>query len=158
MRYPGEPEVGVGAVVLEGGRILLVRRANPPGRGKWSVPGGHLRLGESVYETAVRELEEETGVKGDPLGIVNVDEYVEVDEEGRIRYHYVLVDVLVRPKSDPAAARPSSDALEVKLCTLEEALRLDLTRSTRSLIEKLARGERPLINSNFIVVREGDRA
>lgn len=154
MRYPLEPEVGVGSVIIEDDKILLVKRINPPGKDKWSVPGGHLKLGESIYQTAVRELLEETGVNAEPIGIINVDEYVELDEENRIRYHYVLVDVLLKAKSDIYAAKPSTDASEVKICKLEEALKLNLTKSTRSLILKLIKDRDKIIHSNFIVNKE----
>ena len=150
MRYPREPEVGVGAVVLEDNKILLVRRKYPPGAGKWSVPGGHLRLGESVYEAAARELKEETGVDADPVGIINVDEMVEYDSDGRVRCHYLLVDVLMKPKTPLHEARASSDALEVAVVPLEDAPRMSLTRTSRSLIDKIISGRRCIISSNFI--------
>ncbi len=151
MRYPPEPEVGVGSIVVENGTILLVKRANPPGAGLWSVPGGHLKLGESLYNAAVRELREETGIVGTPIGIVNVDEYLEYDESGQIKYHYVLIDVMIEPETPLKNARPASDVLEVGVFPLEDALKLKLTRSTRSLIGKLIGSELRLIKSNFIV-------
>lgn len=150
MRYPKEPEVGVGAVVLEDNKILLVKRKYPPGAGKWSVPGGHLKLGEPLYRAAVRELEEETGVKAEPKGIINIDELVEVDKNGRIRFHYVLIDVLLEPKTPLNEARASSDALEVAVIPIRESLNLKLTRSSRSLIEKLLKGVAITLNSNHI--------
>ena len=135
--YPERPVVGVGCLVIEGGRILLVRRAYPPGKGKWSIPGGHVELGEPVLRAAARELLEETGVEGEPLGVVNVDDAITVDENG-VKYHYVLVTVLLRRlKGEP---RPGGDALEAGFYRLEEAKRLDLTPATRGLIDKIESG------------------
>ncbi|MEB3759485.1 MAG: NUDIX hydrolase [Desulfurococcales archaeon] len=131
---PSEPRVGVGALVIESGKILLVKRKYPPSRGKWSIPGGHVELGESILETARRELKEETGVEAIPLGVVNVDDYIAYDERG-IRYHYVLITVLL--KSLTYDVDPGSDALDAGFFTLEEAESLDLTVSTRGLLKKL---------------------
>lgn len=151
MLYPDEPEVGVGAVVLDNmNRILLIKRKNPPGAGKWSVPGGHLTLGESIYNAALRELHEETGIEGIPRGIINIDELVEFDKEGKVRYHYVLIDVLIEPKSPLENAKASSDAEEVGIFNVREAINLKLTKSTRSLIEKIISKSFPILHSNFI--------
>jgi len=149
MRYPPFPQVGVGAIVIEGDYILLVKRANEPGKDKWSVPGGHLKLGESLYDAAVRELKEETGIDGEAIGIINIDEYVEYD--GKIRYHYVLIDVFIKNYTPLSEARPGGDAKEVGVFQLVKALNLGLTRSTRSLIEKLLKRPR-IIHSNFIFI------
>lgn len=151
MRYPPFPQVGVGAVVLRNNDILLIRRINDPGKGKWSVPGGHLELGESIYSAATRELYEETGIKGEPLGIINIDEYVEIED--KVKYHYVLIDVLIKPNTPLEDAAPGGDVDRVGLYNFKEALNLDLTRSTRSLIMKLMKGIQ-IFKSNFIVIRK----
>ncbi|MCX8196252.1 MAG: NUDIX hydrolase [Acidilobaceae archaeon] len=140
--YPKEPRVGVGCVVFSDGKLLLVRRKYPPGRGKWSVPGGHVELGEDLLEAARRELEEETGVRARPAGVINVDTVVVRDPLGRIRFHYILVDVLLEdPRGEPS---PSGDVSEAGYFPLEEALRMELTRSSRGLVEKLAKGLLPI--------------
>jgi len=140
--YPSRPVVGVGALVLEGDRILLVKRKYPPGRGLWSIPGGHVDLGEGVLEAAARELLEETGVEAEPLGVVNVDNAIIRDEEGRVKYHFLLVTVLMRRiRGEPRAA---SDALDARFFSLKEALELDLTESTRGLIWKIIEGRIPI--------------
>ncbi len=149
MEYPPYPQVGVGAVVLVDDKILLVQRINPPGAGKWSVPGGHLKLGESIYKAAKRELYEEAGVEGEAIGIVNIDEYVEYD--GKIRFHYVLIDVLIRPRIPPTRLKPGGDVSKASFFSLKESLNLDLTRSTRSLITKILDGY-SILNSNFIYI------
>src|ERR1700738_776259 len=93
-RYPERPIVGVLAIVLRGDRVLVVRRANPPMLGRWGFPGGVLELGESVAQGAMRELEEETGVKAEAAGPLTVIDTIERDKEGRVRYHYTLVAVI----------------------------------------------------------------
>ena len=128
------------------GRVLLVRRSNPPGKGKWSVPGGHLELGENIYRAAARELEEETGVIGEPLGIIGLSELIERDERGVVLYHYVLVDVLVDPRTSPDDAIARSDALDVAFISLKDALSMDLTNSARGLLERLAAGDVKLLH------------
>ena len=74
--YPSQPVVGVGSLVLRGQEVLMVRRAVPPEAGRWALPGGKVELGEVVLEAAERELEEETGLSCEPLGVVNVDEII----------------------------------------------------------------------------------
>lgn len=142
--YPRSPVVGVGGLVLEGGSILLVRRGYPPGRGRWSVPGGHVEVGETLYEAAVRETLEETGVETRPLGVVNVDDAITVDSSG-VRYHYVLITVLLEPTRPGQEPRPGGDATDARFYPLERALSdLDLTDSTRGLILKIIQARIPL--------------
>ncbi len=138
VRYPERPVVGVGSLVFRDGRILLVKRASPPGRGLWSIPGGVVELGEPLLEAAARELWEETRVKARPLGVVNVDEAIILDESGRVIYHYILVTVLLEyVGGEPMAG---SDAMEAGFFDLEEARRLKLTDSVRGLLDKLEKG------------------
>jgi ADP-ribose pyrophosphatase YjhB (NUDIX family) len=146
VRYPVRPEVGVGALVTLNGRVLLVKRSNPPGKGKWSVPGGHLELGENIYHAAARELEEETGVIGEPLGVVGISELIERDEREVVLYHYVLVDILVDPRTSPDKASARSDASDVAFISLNDALGMDLTNSARGLLERLAAGDVKLLH------------
>ncbi len=138
IRYPERPVVGVGSLVFKDGMILLVKRASPPGRGLWSLPGGVVELGEPLLEAAARELLEETGIKGKPIGVVNVDEAIITDESGRIIYHYVLVTVLLEYIAGEPIAR--SDALDARFFTMEEARKLDLTESVRGLLDKMEKG------------------
>ncbi len=137
--YPRLPVVGVGALVFRRGSILLVKRANPPGRGLWSIPGGVVRLGESLLDAARRELLEETGIDAEPLGVVNIDEAVVLDEGGRIRFNYILITVLM--KYQGGEPKPMSDALDAGFFSLDELEKLELTESTRGLIGKISRGE-----------------
>ena len=109
--YPDRPAVGVLAVLWKDGRVLLVQRANPPEQGKWGFPGGRQHLGETLAEAAVRELKEETGVTGEARGSFTALDVIDRDGEGRVRYHYALVAVLLEWRAgEPVAA---DDALAV---------------------------------------------
>ncbi len=104
--YPDSPRVGVGAVVLREGRILLVRRGVPPALGLWAIPGGVLELGESLREAAEREILEETGITiraGEPIFTCDV---CERDSEGRVRFHYVIVDLAAEQGGNCSACVP----------------------------------------------------
>lgn len=148
--YPGQPVVGVGCLVIRDGKILLVRRRYPPSSGTWSIPGGHVGVGETLFDAAVRELEEETGLKGRPLGVANIDEAITVDQTG-VRYHYVLVTVLLEAEDgDPKAGGDASDA---GFFSFDEARRLRLAPSTEGLLEKIKKGlvcmDRPLVPRRY---------
>jgi len=128
--------VGVGAVVISDGKILLIKRRNPPSANMWSLPGGHVEPGESIFECAVRELEEETGIIGRPIGIIDITDLFVRDERGELSTRYVIIDVLVEPTSIERPT-PRSDALEAALVPLDRVFELDLTPSTRKFLEKL---------------------
>ena len=141
--YPQLPVVGVGALVLRDGKVLLGRRASPPSAGMWAIPGGKVELGEGVLEAAARELEEETGLACRPLGVVNVDNLIVKDPSGKIRFHYVLITVLMGDCSGEPA--PSSDVLEIGFFDVAEASeRPDVAPSTRGFLKKLASGLVPI--------------
>lgn len=108
--YPDRPVAGVGAVVRRDGQVLLVRRANPPRQGEWSLPGGAQEIGETVFEAARREVQEETGITIEVLGLVDVVDSIQRDEDGQVRYHYTLVDVFARAAAGDASA--AGDAAE----------------------------------------------
>jgi len=133
--YPDHPLVGVGAVAIRNGRILLVKRAFEPGAGKWSVPGGLVEIGEKLSEACVRETEEETGLKVEVLELINVFDMIDKDDSGKIRYHYILVEFLVKPVEGDE--RLSSETTDMKWVTREEAKRMDMTRTARRAVEEL---------------------
>jgi 8-oxo-dGTP diphosphatase len=111
--YPEAPIVGVGAVVINGTKVLLVRRGNEPLKGEWSLPGGALEVGETLQQGVVREVLEETGVTVAPAGVIEIlDRIVKDEESGRIRYHYVLIDFVCRVTG--GSPRVGSDADEVR--------------------------------------------
>lgn len=133
--YPDYPRVGVGAIVLHEGRVLLVKRGRAPGLGLWSVPGGLVDLGESTADAACREVEEETGLKVRVAGLVGVLDRVTRDAEGRVRYHWVLIDYLVVPESiDTLMA--GSDAAEVRWVTVDEVEGLPITEGLVDMIRR----------------------
>jgi 8-oxo-dGTP diphosphatase len=137
-RYPSAPLVGVGAVAIRDGSILLVKRAFEPGAGKWSIPGGLLELGETLSEACAREMKEETGIDIEVLELINVFDMVDRDDSGKVLYHYVLVDFLAKPIG--GVEEPSAEVTEMKWVTREEARKMDLTRTARRVIEELFGG------------------
>lgn len=136
--YPDHPLIGVGAVVIEDGKILLVKRAFDPGAGKWSVPGGLVELGEKLSEACIREAEEETGLKVQVLELINVFDMIEKEDSGKFKYHYVLVEFLVRPEG--GKLEPNPEVTELRWCTREEIKSLDMTRTARRAIDELFGG------------------
>lgn len=133
--YPDYPRVGVGAVVLDGDRVLLVRRGHPPLAGKWSVPGGLVEVGETTAEAACREVAEECGLQVRIVGLAGVLDRVVRDDDGRVRYHWVLVDYVAIPESGTLAA--GSDADDVRWVEVDEVERLD---TTAGLLDMIRRG------------------
>ena len=130
--YPDAPLVGVGAVIVEDGCVLLVKRGHPPLAGEWSIPGGVLELGETLREAAIREAREETSLTVETADLLGVYDRVLRDEAQRTRYHYVLVDFLCRRVSGEAQA--AGDAAEVRWCTPTEASGLKLAEDTAEVI------------------------
>lgn len=130
--YPNRPVVGVGVVIVEGNRVLLIRRGKPPRVGQWSLPGGGQELGETHVETAHREALEETGLVVAVAGLIDVVDSITKDDDGGIQFHYTLVDVLARPTGGTLQA--GGDAMEARWFTFEEALTLGLWRETERIL------------------------
>jgi ADP-ribose pyrophosphatase YjhB (NUDIX family) len=132
--FPEFPLVGVGAIVIEGDRVVLVKRAHPPIQGHWSIPGGVLEVGEMVREAAVREAREETGLIVEPGELLGVYDRILRDPEQRVQYHYVLIDFLCRPVGGELLA--ASDATEVRWFARGELPTLNLAEDTLDVIKK----------------------
>jgi 8-oxo-dGTP diphosphatase len=132
--FPEVPLVGVGAIIIEDDRVLLVKRAHPPLQAQWSIPGGVLEVGELVREAAVREAREETGLIVEPGELLGVYDRVQRDAEQRVQYHYVLIDFLCRRVGGELFA--ASDAAEVRWFTREELPALNLAADTQDVIVK----------------------
>jgi len=130
--YPDQPLVGVGAIIIEAGRVVLMKRGHPPLAGEWSIPGGVLEVGETLRDAAVREAREETGLTVEPGDLLGVFDRVLLDDGGRTKYHYVLIDFLCRRVAgEPQAA---GDAAEARWFTREEAASLPLAKDTAEVI------------------------
>jgi 8-oxo-dGTP diphosphatase len=132
--YPEQPLVGVGAIIIQEARVVLVKRAHPPLQAQWSIPGGVLEAGEMVRDAAIREAGEETGLTVEPDELLGVYDRVLRDPSGRVQYHYVLVDFLCRWVAGDLAA--GSDAAEVRWFTREELPALHLAEDTFDVIYK----------------------
>ena len=134
--YPDRPYVGVGVVVFRDQEVLLVKRNKEPNKGQWSIPGGRQIIGETAAEAAQRELLEETGVKVDQLLLVDVVDTIIPDIEGKIKYHYTLVDYMGQWQS--GESRPGDDAQEVRWGSLNELNSFSLLEKTMNIIQKAA--------------------
>jgi len=132
--YPEQPLVGIGAIIVRDSRVALIKRGHPPLVGEWSVPGGVLEVGETMREAAAREAREETGLTVQVLDLLGVFDRVLRDDDGRVVYHYVLIDFLCRcPDGELCAA---ADAADARWFTLQEAMDLPLPADTREVIQR----------------------
>ena len=136
------PHVGVGGVITWNQSVLLVKRKFPPNQGLWAIPGGHLKLGEPVAEGALRECQEETGLKLHIRELASVIDKIDRDPQGKIEYHYTLIDywVDVDPcytSDHPPLPTAQSDALEALFVPYEQLLSYDLTKTVRKLFVDL---------------------
>jgi len=139
--YPERPVVGVGGVIIEDGRTLLIRRGSEPLRGEWSIPGGTLELGETLEEGVARELLEETGVQVRVLELIEVFDRIFSDKgwvtrksEEKPRYHYVIADYLCERVS--GEARAGSDVTDVAYAREEELTQFKLTETATRILRK----------------------
>lgn len=131
--YPDRPLIGVGSVIVQDNRALLIRRGQPPLLGEWSLPGGVLECGETLREAAVREALEETGLVVEVIDMLGVYERV-IRNDGRVRYHYVLIDFLCNPVGGELKA--GSDAAEAGWFTREELPALKLANDANDVVIK----------------------
>lgn len=133
-RYPIRPIVGVGAVLVCNNRILLEKRKSEPGRGKWSIPGGLVEIGEKAEQTVIREVKEETNLEVEQPELIDVVNNITLDEDRRIRYHFIIVDYFVKLKG--GALKAADDAAELKWVSFDEVGGYDLTRSFKEFFQK----------------------
>jgi len=132
--YPTRPIVGTGALILQDGKLLLIRRGAQPGQGKWSIPGGLVELGENVQDAMVRETKEEVGLDVEAVKLMDVFDSVTLDGHGRIQYHFVVVNFLVRVVG--GSLKTASDILEARWVPIDEVEKYNLTRSFRAFFVK----------------------
>ena len=131
--YPKRPVVGIGAIIINGDKILLEKRKNSPGKGKWSVPGGLVELGENIEQAVIREVKEETCLDVYEPRLVDIVDHISLDEKGTVKYHFVIVDYLVKVKSGKPKA--ASDAEALKWVSFNEVEVYDLTESFRRFFQ-----------------------
>jgi 8-oxo-dGTP diphosphatase len=149
--YPERPMVGIGGVIIDRGRTLLIRRGSEPLRGEWSIPGGTLELGETLEEGVTRELLEETGVHVRVLELIEVFDRIYLDDAAtgggnrrKPRFHYVIVDYLCeRISGEP---RAGSDVTDVAFASEDELAKFSLTETAARILKKafvMDRAKRP---------------
>jgi 8-oxo-dGTP diphosphatase len=131
--FPDAPRVGVGAVILDGTRVLLARRGRAPSAGKWSIPGGLVDVGERLEDALLREIEEESGLRVRLLGLCGVIDRV-VREQDAVRYHYVIIDYAAEPVGGRLQA--GSDAAEVRWVEVDELDQYDTTEGLADMVHR----------------------
>jgi 8-oxo-dGTP diphosphatase len=138
--YPDYPRVGVGAVVLRHGRVLLVRRGQPPSAGRWSLPGGLVDVGEPLTEAVRREVREECGLEVRVVGLAGVIDRIVRDADGRVRYHWVLIDYLAWAESDRVEA--GTDAADCRWVEVDRVGELEVTEGLVDMVHRAVTLER----------------
>lgn len=133
--YPKKPLVGVGVLIRDGGRYLLIKRAADPDKGLWSIPGGMVEIGERTQDAAVREAKEETNLDVEVVEVLDVVDKIIRDEDRRIKYHFVIVDYLA--KFVGGELKASSDALDARWVKPEEFREYDLSPTLVLLLRRI---------------------
>ncbi|HAO23318.1 MAG: NUDIX hydrolase [Desulfobacteraceae bacterium IS3] len=132
--YPDAPRPAVGAVVFKNNEVLLVKRGKPPAEGSWAIPGGSVRLGESLQAAAEREIREETGViiqAGEPIFVFDT---IERDDAGQVRFHYIVIDLIAEYVSGEPV--PGDDAADARWISAADMDTLEVNIRTRGLLNK----------------------
>ena len=132
--YPDRPIVGVGAVIVDGDRVLLARRAHEPSKGEWTLPGGVVEIGERLTDAVVREVREETGLEIDVGPVVEVLDRVQSGQDGRVEFHFVIVDYLCRPVAGSLAA--ATDAADARWVPADDLGSYRLTEKAQQVIAR----------------------
>jgi ADP-ribose pyrophosphatase len=134
-QYPKHPIVGVGVLICKEDRYLLIKRAAEPDAGLWSIPGGLVEVGERIEEAALREAEEETGLKVELIERIGVVDKIIKDLTGELKYHFIIIDYLAKPISGTLKAM--DDALDAIWVEKKEFKNYSLTPSLVELLEEL---------------------
>ncbi|RLF08857.1 MAG: hypothetical protein DRJ62_07785 [Thermoprotei archaeon] len=132
--YPSSPLVGVGVLVRNGGKVLLVKRRFEPDKGLWALPGGLVKLGEKVRDAAVREIEEETGIKIRIKRLIDVVDKIVLDDSGSVKYHFVIVDFEGEPIDGELRADPEVE--DARWVEVDELSKMPLSETTRDLLAR----------------------
>jgi mutator protein MutT len=133
-KYPDRPYVGVGAVIVDGGKVLIVKRKYDPLAGQWSLPGGGVELGETLEDSIVREMLEETGLDIEVGPVIEVFDRITRDDDGSVKYHFVLVDYLCWPVGGELHA--SSDVADARFVDPSELPQYNLTKKANEVIAR----------------------
>ena len=133
-RYPDRPFIGIGAVIVHEGRVVLVKRRFEPLAGQWSIPGGAVEIGETLEACVAREMTEETGFIVEVGPVVEVLDRITRDDDGRVLYHFVLIDYLCWPIG--GELRAGSDVAEAALAEPSELAQYQLTEKATAVIER----------------------
>ncbi|NDQ55889.1 MAG: NUDIX hydrolase [Acidipila sp.] len=134
--YPGRPIVGVGGVVIENGRALLIRRGSEPLKGQWSIPGGTLETGETLEQGVIREMAEETGLQVRVIELIEVFERIMRDAEDRAQYHFVIVDYLCENAVSTQRPQAASDVTDIAWAGEDELEPFTLTPTATRILKK----------------------
>ncbi len=132
--YPKQPIVGVGAIIIHDGKMLIVKRGSDPGKGKWSVPGGLVELGETVKEAVEREVLEECNLKVEASHLIDIVDNIIRDKNGRIKYHFIILDFFAKLRG--GKLKPNSEIIEAKWVPIDEVERYDLTNTFREFMKR----------------------
>ena len=133
--YPLEPRVGVGAITIKDGKVLLVKRGVEPSKGLWAIPGGTLKLGETIQECAAREILEETGVTIKVGDCVYVFDFIEHDDQRKIKFHFVIVDFAAEYVA--GIPKGADDALEARWLSAGDLRKLPVAMNTINALRRL---------------------
>jgi ADP-ribose pyrophosphatase len=133
-QYPDHPRVAVGAIVFKDNKVLLVRRGKPPAKNSWAIPGGSIKIGETLQRAAEREILEETGITIQALDPIFTFDYIERDESGCARFHYVIIDLTAEYVG--GEPRAGDDAAEVRWLSSKEIMTLSVNSKTRELLRE----------------------
>jgi mutator protein MutT len=133
-KYPDRPFVGIGGIIVHEGRVVLVKRRFEPLAGQWSIPGGAVEVGETLETCVVREMSEETGFRVEVGPVVEVLDRISRDDDGRVLYHFVLIDYLCWPIG--GELRAGSDVAEAALAETSELAQYKLTEKATAVIER----------------------
>ena len=133
-RYPSRPLLGIGALIFDGGKLLIVERGKEPLKGFWSLPGGILEVGETLRDGIRREVLEETGLDVEPQAVFEIFERIMPDAGGKTEYHYVLIDYLCKPVG--GRLRAASDVSRVAWVSQQNLADYRLTEGTQAVVER----------------------
>lgn len=152
--YPIYAITAVGCIVIRNNKILLIKRKYPPAAEYWAVPGGVVESFELVIEAASRELEEETGLRAKPVGIIGVADVV-FREKDRVKYRYVIIEILFDPSTLEGVLKPGKDVLSAEWVDIESVInRDDVTKTTKKIVENILKQEYSLMKTIQVVVEQ----